>query len=104
MKKSIYDLSRTELKTVFKEFRKTHYYKRYLMEYMSLNIIFILVASFTLCWFFYCDNNCSQIVDLLSGLGYILVVGIFLIIDVLFIFKKYDLLKSYYEEKKAKRN
>ena len=102
MKKSIFDLTREEGKKIDKEMRKTSYYKQYLMEYLLTIMIFAFILGSSIGFVSANDSISSQMIEMLDEICIVLGLGFIAVISILFAFKRFDLVKKYYEEKVKK--
>lgn len=97
MKKSIFDLTRKEGVQVDKELRKTSYYKQYVLGYLYVVLMLLLLGVIL-------PSIGSDIenVTLSTDTELILfsvTIGFASLLSLLFYFKRFDLVKKYYEEK-----
>ena len=102
MKKSIFDLTYKEGKEIDKAMRKTSYYKQYLTEYLLTIAIFAFILGFSIGFVSASDSVNSQMIELIDEIAIIIGAGFVAIISILFAFKRFDLVKKYYEEKVKK--
>ena len=91
MKKTIFDLKNTEGIKLDFEMRKTSYYRQYLISYI---FSFLILAIGFVIGIIYLPEN-----DLVS----IIILCFMALITLLFMFKKFDLLKEYYNSKNEKQ-
>ena len=97
--KSIYILEKKEWKKVEKKFRKSYYYKQYVIEFMVGLIIFSFICGFCLSRIISVDYLQNSIKEIYFYIGIMIFFGIITILSVIFAIKKLDLIKKYYEEK-----
>ena len=104
MKKSIFDLTTKEGKNLDKNFRKTSYYKQYLKVYLLEIGLYALIAGFAIGWTSAGieDEINPTVSEIFTTSAFIVMIGFIAISAMLFGFKKFDLLKKYYEEKEEK--
>lgn len=98
MKKTIFDLSFAEGKKVDSELKKTSYFKQYLNGYTLITAILVFFGSFVLGYFSGTENVSVEAFALLFGI----LIGFLALLTLLFWFKRFDLVKKYYEEKYSK--
>ena len=102
MKKTVFDLTYKEGKEIDKAMRKTSYYKQYLTIYAVIVVLFVLVAGFMIGFVSSTATTDSHIGDLIEFAGLVISIGFLSIICLLMEFKRFDLVKKYYEEKVQK--
>lgn len=100
MKKTIFDLSLQEGKQIDKEISKTSYFKQYVGGYI-FTIIFLVFVYFIGTALYVFDNPTYQeeTANVIYSIGLIIIGSAMAIGLLLFWFKKFDLIKKYYEEK-----
>ena len=82
MKKTIYELNKKEGKALLKEFKKTSYYKQYFIEYLTSTLIFALFCGFLLGWYSTCDCKNSEIIEMISAIGFVITIGFIFVIAI----------------------
>ena len=95
MKKSIFDLSFKEGVALDYEIRKTSYYKQYLKGFI-LTICMLLVLGGGLICGLFTDETVSPTLMIIT---IIVMIGFASLMSLIFWFKRFDLMKQYYEEK-----
>ena len=98
MKKSIFNLSFKEGVALNLEIGKTSYYKQYVKGFI-LSICLLLVLGFGLIGGLFFDETVSATVTIISVL---ILIGFASLMCLLFWFKRFDLMKQYYDEKNEK--
>lgn len=100
MKKTVFDLSLEEGKKIDKEIRKTSYFKQYIGGYI-FTILFLLFAYLLGTGLYMFDNPTynEETVTIIYSIGIIIIGSAMSIAILLFWFKKFDLIKKYYDEK-----
>lgn len=101
MKKTIFDLTLEEGKKIDKEIRKTSYFKQYVSGYIftALFLLFIYFLGTGL-YIFHNPAYQEETANVINSVGLIIIGSSMAISSLLFWFKKFDLIKKYYEEKK----
>lgn len=99
MKKSIFDLTFEEGVKVDLEIRKTSYYKQYLKGFI-LTICMLLLLGGGLIGGLFSDENVSSSIIIIS---IIVMIGFASLMSLIFWFKRFDLMKQYYEEKNSEK-
>ena len=104
MKKSIFSLTYKEGKELDKKMRKTSYYKQYLKVFLLEIVLFDLFVGFFIGW---TSEGIEEKVgsvasEIFSTSAIIVVLGFVAISAMLFGFKRFDLIKQYYEDTKEK--
>ena len=100
MKKTIFDLSNKEGRKLDIEFQKTSYFKQYAKGYVtSLLVLIILGTTYSLSLPDTIERTSFFIV---SSVGAMIMIGFASLLTLLFWFKRFDLIKMYYEEKNEK--
>ena len=102
MKKSVFDLTYKEGKEVDRAMRKTSYYKQYLTQYALIVVVYAFVMGLMIGIASSITSFDPHIADLIEISGIIITVGFLAVICLLFAFKRFDLVKKYYEEKVKK--
>lgn len=95
MKKSIFDLTFKEGVSLDLEIRKTSYYKQYLKGFILTMCMLLLLGSGFIGVTF-ADETVSPA---LKTISIIVLLGFASIMSLLFWFKRFDLMKKYFEEK-----
>ena len=96
MKKTIFDLSYEEGKKLEKEIKKTSYYNQYRMiGYCSITIMVIILVSS-----FFSEELTAPSENFFS----LFTLGFMILIFLLYNFKRFDLMKMYYDEKQREKN
>lgn len=101
MKKTIFDLSLEQGKKIDKEIRKTSFFKQYIGGYV-FTILFLLFVYLIGTGLYMFDNPTYQeeTANLINSIGIIIIGSAMAISILLFWFKKFDLIKKYYDENK----
>lgn len=91
MKKSIFDLTYAEGMQLDREFRKTSYARQYYLSFAVIIVLLILV-----------ETLCAVLTESVDALFITLaiMVGFFFMACVISQFKRFDVIKKYYDEKK----
>lgn len=99
MKKTIFDLTFNEGVKLDLEIRKTSYYKQYLKGFI-LTICMLLVLGVGLISGLFSDETISSSIIIVSM---ILIIGFASLMCLIFWFKRFDLMKQYYELKNSEK-
>lgn len=99
MKKTIFDLKYEEGRKVDMELRKTSYFKQYILGY-AISICMLILIGSGLIFSFSMEE--STVTDSYLIIPIMIMVGFASLFTLLFWFKKFDLIKKYYEEKSEK--
>lgn len=94
MKKSIFDLTKEETKKINLELIRTSYFQRYILSYFLVVLVSTLFGIFIT---IISDFDKDMILD--EGMAMLVIVLFIAIITILFLFKMFDLMKEYYEQK-----
>lgn len=95
MKKSIFDLTFKEGVALDLEIRKTSYYKQYLKGFILTICMLVLLGS----GFIGVAFTDETVSPALKTISIIVLLGFASIMSLLFWFKRFDLMKKYFEEK-----
>jgi len=96
MKKSIFDLTFKEGVELDLEIRKTSYYKQYLKGYILIICFLVLLGAGFIGYLSFDDTISSS----LKVISMIILLGFTSLICLNFWFKRFDLMKIYFDEKK----
>lgn len=99
IKKSIFDLTFKEGKEVEKAMRKSSYYKQYLIQFLLSDFVIIVFACWIISHFSGSNLDDAFMNEAVQGIVFIIALGFIAIIELLFEFKRFDLVKMYYKEK-----
>ena len=94
MKKSIFDFNAEKMKKLNLELIGTHYFKRYLLSYSIIMIVSILFGMLITIAY---DFDKDIILD--EAMAMLILILFVATITMLFIFKMFDLMKQYYDDK-----
>lgn len=103
MKKSVFELTRKEGKKVDKRLRKTSYFRQYLLEFALTIMILAFVIGFLLGYVDANESIDSNLLEMFNALIIIIGFGFIAVVSILFAFKRFDLVKKYYEEVYVKK-
>lgn len=96
MKKSIFDLNYEEGIKLDKELRKTSYFRQYyIINCVSISFIVIMLIALLLS---------KEITEAITALYFLIAVCFASIIYLIFNFKRFDLIKKYYDEKNKNKD
>ena len=96
MKKTVFDLNYEEGRKIDMELRKTSYFKQYILCYLlSLGTLILIGSGFI----FTSLMIESDVTDFYLTTHLMIITGFSLLFTLLFGFKRFDLIKKYYEEK-----
>ena len=96
MKKTVFDLKFEEGKKLDTELRKTSYFKQYILGYAISLIMLILAVSGLI---FSLSIEESAVTDFYLITSIMIMIGFASLFTLLFWFKRFDLIKKYYDEK-----
>lgn len=97
MKKTIYDLNKQEGTKLDLEIRKTSYFKQYTLNFGISVIALIIIAWGSILWLE--DMNAENIIPIVITIT----AGFLMFYCLIYEFKRFDLIKDYYEKKKDKK-
>lgn len=100
MKKTIFDLSYEEGKKVDAELRKTSYFKQYATGFMISIVLLVFLSCIELFVLALFENTISDtLYQALPAVSIVIMIGFAILFLLLFFFKRFDLVKQFYEEK-----
>lgn len=97
MKKTVFDLSREEGKKIDKELKSTSYFKQYLMGYIATMLFIVLMYIVITSLYEFINPTVSD--GTFSLICIMILSGFVALITLLFWFKRFNLVKEYYELK-----